>query len=282
MEEHLEEKIQEVDVEKDYIIEEISGFKKPRHSGVEMVVKRSRCLTGIESLDNILNGGIPQGNTVLLTGSVGTGKTTWAMEFLVNGVRLEENGAFISVTEPIAKLLENMYTFDFFDSSMVKEGKLHLFDLSVIYDRLGLEERDYTVEDMDALLGAFEDIVDELAISRLVIDSITAVCFQLQTKPKIRDFIFKLGKFLSVFGCTTILISEVGTGSAQYSVYGVEEAISDGIILLGNIERRGDLLRTLQVIKMRGTAHSRAKYIMDLTTQGTTLTPLLKWGSVIG
>lgn len=239
----------------------------------------SRSRTGIEALDNILTGGIPKGNTVLLSGACGTGKTTISMEFLVNGVRMGEGGAFISVTEPIPKLVENMNTLDFFDKKMIKEGKLHLFDLSVIYDRLGLEEKDYTLEDMDALLGAIEDIVDELAVSRLAIDSVTAICFQLQTKPKIRNFIFKLGKFLSVFGCTTFLISEITPGEQIYSVYGVEEAIADGIIMLGNIERKGDLLRTLQVIKMRGTYHSRAKYIMDLTTEGITLTPLLKWGS---
>jgi len=58
----------------------------------------------------------------------------------------------------------------------------------------------------------------------------------------------------------------------------VEEALSDGIILMGNMERRGDLLRTLQVIKMRGTMHSRAKYVLDLTPAGVLLVPLLKGG----
>ncbi len=68
--------------------------------------------------------------------------------------------------------------------------------------------------------------------------------------------------------------------AAGYSQYGVEEAIADGIILLGNLERRGDLLRTIQVIKMRGTTHSRAKYVLDLTPIGVLLAPLLKGGSV--
>jgi circadian clock protein KaiC len=58
----------------------------------------------------------------------------------------------------------------------------------------------------------------------------------------------------------------------------VEEALADGIILMGNMERRGDLLRTLQVIKMRGTSHSRAKYVLDLTPAGVLLVPLLKGG----
>ena len=60
----------------------------------------------------------------------------------------------------------------------------------------------------------------------------------------------------------------------------MEEAIADGVVVTGNLERRGDLLRTLQVVKMRGTMHSRAKYVLDLTAVGVLLVPLLKGGSV--
>ena len=238
-------------------------------------------MTGVRGLDEILNGGIPLGNTVLTTGTVGTGKTTLGMEFLVRGSLRGENTAFISVTEPSAKMLENMRPYSFFDDKLISQNKLHIFDLQVIYDRLGLERLEYTVDDLDILLGAFEDIVDELHITRLVIDSITAICFQLQNRASIRKFIFNLGQFLSTFGCTTFLISEtvVEGGFQRYSVFGVEEAIVDGIILLGNIYRKGDLLRTLQVVKMRGTKHSRATYVTDLTPDGFDFVPLLKWGS---
>ncbi|MCK4614365.1 MAG: circadian clock protein KaiC, partial [Thermoplasmata archaeon] len=186
-----------------------------------------------------------------------------------------------TVTEPSAKLIENMRTYDFFDDELIKAGKLHIFDLHVIYDHLGLEWGEYEIRDMDILLGAFEDIVDELSITRLVIDSITAICYQLQNRSAIRKFIFDLGKFLSTFGCTTFLISEtvIEAGVEKYSVFGVEEAISDGIMLLGNINRKGDLLRTIQVVKMRGTPHSRAKHVSDLTPDGMAIVPLLKWGS---
>ena len=236
---------------------------------------------GIEGIDNILNGGIPLGNTVLCTGTVGTGKTTLGMEFLVRGAKMGENCAFITVTEPSAKLIENMRTYDFFDDSLIKEGKLHIFDLHVIYDHLGLDWGEYEIRDMDVLLGAFEDIVDELSITRLVIDSITAIALQLNNRASIRKFIFDMGTFLSTFGCTTLLISEtvVEAGVEKYSVFGVEEAISDGIMLLGNINRKGDLLRTVQVVKMRGTRHSRAKHVSDLTPDGMAVIPLLKWGS---
>jgi len=243
---------------------------------------REKCVTGIEGIDRILNGGIPVGNIVLLAGTVGSGKTTLAMEFLINGAKNGETCCYISVTEPSSKMLSNLQTYGFFDDSLVKEGKLNIFDLTVINDRLGVERLDgtYTAKDMEALLGAFEDIVDELGVTRLVIDSITAVCYQLPDKGSIRNFIFRLSQFLSTFGCTTMLISEtiVDSNVQTYSIFGVEEAVADGVFLMGNIVRQGDLLRSLQVIKMRGAKHSRARHLIELTPVGLAVIPLLKWG----
>src|SRR5438309_930202 len=91
-----------------------------------------------------------------------------------------------------------------------------------------------------------------------------------------------VGTVLSAKGCTSLLVSEIRSSEEGYSHWGVEEALADGVIVTGNLERRGDLLRTLQIVKMRGTTHSRAKYVLDLTTSGVLLVPLLKGGSVTG
>lgn len=241
--------------------------------------ERERCVTGIDSLDSILNGGFPRGNTVLITGSCGTGKTTLSLEYLVHGSLAGENSLFISVTEASEKLLRNVIPYDFFEPSLLDRGVLTLLDMPAIYSKLGLQKQEeFTFEEIDILVGTIGDIVRELGIKRLVIDSITSVCFQLKALEKIRDFILKLGKTLSRLGCTTILVSEISPTEPRYSMYGVEEAIADGIILMANLERRGDLLRTLQVLKMRGTQHSRAKYVLDLTQRGVLLVPLLKSG----
>jgi len=241
---------------------------------------RERCKTGIAGLDNILNGGIPRGNTILITGSCGTGKTTMSLEFLVHGALMGERSMYISVTEAPEKLVENMISYDFFDKKLIEDKKLIFIDLQEIYVKLGLEKLEFTLEDVNILVEQIVKMVKELGIKRLVVDSITSICYRLTSKEEIREFILHLGKELSDLGCTTILISELLPSARGYSQYGVEEAIADGIILMGNLERRGDLLRTIQVIKMRGTTHSRAKYVLDLTSIGVLIAPLLKGGSV--
>jgi len=243
---------------------------------------RDRCVTGIEGLDNILNGGIPRGNTILITGSCGTGKTTLSLEFLVHGAIQGENSLFLSVTEDSEKLLKNVIPYDFFQGDLLTSGKLTFIDMPAIYDRLGLDKTEMSFEEIELIVSSIGKIVRELDIKRLVVDSITSVCYRLKTEEKIRNFILELGKTLSDYNCTSILISEISPSSPRYSLYGVEEAIADGIILMGNLERRGDLLRTLQVVKMRGTQHSRTKYVLALTPLGVLLVPMLKGGSVIG
>ena len=241
--------------------------------------ERDRCATGVEGLDTILYGGIPRSNTVLLTGSCGTGKTSLALEFLIHGAVKGENSLFVSVTENSEKLLANIIPYRFFDRNLIKSGRLVFVDLPVMYARLGLTKAELSMEEIELLVSSIASLAKELGTKRLVVDSITSVCYKLKTPEKIRDFILRLSKSLSDLGCTSLLVGEVSADSTSYSSFVVEEAIADGIIVMANMERRGDLLRTLQVIKMRGTMHSRAKYVLDLTPMGVLLVPLLKGGS---
>ena len=241
------------------------------------MVEGRLCNTGIEELDIQMGGGIPVGSTVLMVGSSGSGKTTLCMQFLINGARKGERGVFFTITEPLFKLTKNMEGFSFYDKKLIESGMVNLIDLRIISERLGLDTEKYTVEDAAALLDVLKDIADELNVKRLVIDSITALCYRLQTKEMIRDFIFKLGSSLATMKCTTFLTSEVPPRVFQYSQYGIEEFIADGIIFLGDVERKGDLIRTFQMIKMRGMAHSRTKFAMNISSKnGVELTPLLK------
>ena len=239
--------------------------------------KIERCSTGIEELDIQLNGGIPIGNTVLVVGSSGSGKTILCMQYLNNGAREGERGVFFTITEPLFKLTKNLATFKFYDKKLVESGMVNLIDLRIISERLGLDAEKYTVEDASALLDILKDIAEELDAKRLVIDSITALCYRLQTREMIRDFIFKLGTSLAAMKCTTLLTSEVPPQTFKYSQYEIEEFISDGIFFLGDEDREGDLIRTLQIVKMRGTAHSRIKSAMNISAdRGIEVMPFLK------
>ncbi len=237
-----------------------------------------RCLTGIDGLDSILNGGIPRGNTTLLTGTCGTGKTSVGLEFIIHGADQGEVGLFIAATETPEKLTGSMIPYDFLTPKML-EDKIEFMHLEDFYKAAGIDlESEIDSKGVKSLIKAIRDEVKKKKAKRLVIDSITSICARLTTEDRIRDFISGLSDALAKVDCTALLVSEVPAGSDIYSPYGVEEAVSDGVVLLGNLERQGDLLRTLQVVKMRGTTHSRAKYIIDLTSAGVLLAPLLKGG----
>ena len=237
---------------------------------------RARCVTGIEGLDNILHGGIPKGSMVLLAGAVGTGKTTLSLEFLVRGAEAGERSLFLSVTEASSKLTENLAAFEFFNQALIRDGSLVIVDLPDLYARLGLDHEELTSEEIGLLTRSILSLVEETRAQRLVLDSLTSVGYRIRVDERIRDFMLTLGQGLSRLGCTTLLVSEVAASEVRYSAHGVEEAVVDGVIVLGNASRRGDILRVLQVVKMRGTAHSRAQYVIELTPIGLLLAPHLK------
>jgi len=237
----------------------------------------SRCKTGIEVLDDDLGGGFPRGNIILVSGGPGVGKTTFSMQFLINGVKLDEKGVFFTATEPLSKLKEHQRVFNYYNEDLIKSGDISIVDLWNISNKLGLSPESYSFEEANILFEVIRDISKELGAKRLIVDSITSLCYRLQTREMIRDFIFKLGGSLSVLGCTTIMTSEIPPMVFQYSLYEIEEFIADGILYLGDIERSGDLIRTFQIIKMRGTSHGRAKYALNISTEnGIELSPMFK------
>ncbi len=229
--------------------------------------------TGIIGLDDVLNGGIPRGHCVLLAGSCGTGKTVLCQQFIFDGATQGEAGTYIALTEPKDKVVKNIKEFKFYDQNLVDSNLVKVVDL-VQDTRL----KGIGLNNVEGLISIIEEIIKSNNTKRLVIDSITALCENLIEGEKIRNFVFELAFRLMYHDVTTILISEIPPNEFKYSVFGVEEFVADGVIMLTEFERKGELLRALQVIKMRGMNHSRNKHVMQIIDEGIVLMPMFKAG----
>ncbi|MFC2163102.1 RAD55 family ATPase [Candidatus Altiarchaeota archaeon] len=227
--------------------------------------------TGIEGLDKIIDGGIPKGHCVLLAGACGTGKTILCQQFIFSGAEKGEGGTYIALTEPRDKVVKNLEGFSFFDQKYIEENTVRIVDLfqDARFRNVGLKN-------VEGLINIIEDVIRSNNTKRLVIDSITALCENLVEGDRIRAFIFELACRLMYLEVTSILISEVPPQSNNYSNFGVEEFVADGVVMLSEFERKGELIRALQVIKMRAMSHSRNKYVMKILSDGIILVPMFK------
>ena len=183
---------------------------------------------------------------------------------MFDGVKQGENGIYISITEPLSIAIRNVESMKFYDRTAIEQGKLRLVDIKEVFE--------YDKIDSQSLLRYIEKQVKENNAKRLVIDSITGILYALNDKTKITCFMFELKKVLATLGCTTILISKV-TEKNTYSIFGVEELIPDGVISFNAVVGENQIVRTLQVIKMRGVNFRTGTSILDITSSGISIYP---------
>ena len=220
--------------------------------------------TGIPKLDEILNGGLPKYSVTLLAGMSGTGKTILSFQWLFEGVKQGENGIYISIIEPLHVAVRNIETMEFYDKEAIEQKKLMLINIE--------EDLNYERVDVQSLLRNIKRLVEETNAKRLVIDPITSILHAINDKTKVMHFMIALKKVLAALDCTTILISNVSEPK-KYSAYTIEEVVSDGIILLSYIVGENQLIRKLNVIKMRGINFRSGDVTFDITSSGIILYP---------
>jgi circadian clock protein KaiC len=207
--------------------------------------------TGIEELDILLNGGIPEGHVILLSGKAGCGKTILATQWLFAGYKhFNEAGIFVTVTESIHSIIKNIKGLSFFDGSVISPVQIHFTDLRTIIDSLNFDQELYCKKYIDELLIYFDNFLSASSAKRLVIDSLSAFTYMLKDVQTIRYFIFKLGNLLANADCTAIILSEVSEDKS--STFSVEEYISDGIIRLDYDYVKDEMIRNIKIHKMRG------------------------------
>ncbi len=234
------------------------------------VVEEEASYTGVRELDLMLGGGFPKGAVVLLSGSSGSGKTILSSQWLFAGVKHGEKGLYFTVTEPLFKAVENLEAMGFYDREALESEHIRIVDLRDVITDDGKDGFD-----QDKVIDFIEKQVKSHNAKRLCIDSITAIAYQLHDKAQIRRFIFRLGTVLASLGCTTILTSEV-TESGRYSVYGVEEFISDAIVRMDQVKVRGELQRVMGMVKVRGRSYRAEELFFRITDNGITAFPQLR------
>jgi KaiC/GvpD/RAD55 family RecA-like ATPase len=217
-----------------------------------------RVKTGIEGLDEIMNGGIPKGQLVLISGTCGTGKTTLCSQYIYNGItKFKENGVYLSLEEMPQNIKNNVRQFGINFEQFEKTGRFSFLK----YDPYHIEE----------VFEILESAVKEVGAQRVVIDSVSALGIHVRDKAELRRMIFNLSAILRKLGCTAMLVSEIVPGSSGISRYGVEEFVTDSVIVFYYERNEFAFSRAIQIWKMSGSDHSKKLHPYKITEKGITV-----------
>ncbi len=227
--------------------------------------------TMIEGFDEISHGGLPIGRTTLASGTSGTGKTLLAVQFLYNGIKnFDEPGIFVTFEESPTDIIKNAFSFGWDLQSLVEANKLFILDASP--DPEGQEVVGNF--DLSALIERIQYAIRKYKAKRVSIDSVTAVFQQYEGASVVRREIFRLVARLKQIGVTSIMTTERIEEYGPVARYGVEEFVSDNVVILRNVLEGERRRRTAEILKLRGTTHMKGEYPFTITNYGINIFPL--------
>jgi circadian clock protein KaiC len=229
--------------------------------------------TGIQGLDEVTYGGLPRGRPTLLCGAAGCGKTLFAMTFLYSGaIQYGEPGIFVAFEERPAELIKNVGSLNYDLQKLVTENKLAIDHVHI--ERAQIEEAgEYDLEGLFIRLGY---AIDSIGAKRVVLDTIEALFGGLQDPAVLRAELRRLFVWLKDKGVTAIITAERGDGTLTR--HGLEEYVSDCVILLDNRVTDQLSTRRLRILKYRGSAHGTNEYPFIIDEQGITVMPITSAG----
>lgn len=213
-----------------------------------------RVKSGIPGFDDLVGGGIPSKNVVVLSGDPGSGKTSFSFGFLFEGIRkYNEAGVYVSLEEPLDDVLASAREFGYDFQEMIGKKKLKVIVVELY--------------DFEKLKNAIEDAVQSIKAKRIVIDP--GVIFKLFFEKELdaRKSILALGKMLKKLGVTSIITNEINLDGTR-SLFGLEEYVADGVVLLYHTKMENKFVRSIAVLKMRGTRISEKLHPLQITGKG--------------
>jgi circadian clock protein KaiC len=229
--------------------------------------------TGIQGLDEITQGGFPRGRPTLICGSAGAGKTLLAMEFLIRGAtEYNEPGVFMAFEETAPELTQNVRSLGFDLDELAKEKKLVIDFVRI--ERSEIDETgDYDLEGLFIRLGA---ALDAIGAKRVVLDTIENLFAGLQNEGILRAELRRLFRWLKDRGVSAVITAERGEGALTR--HGLEEYVSDCVILLDHRVIDQVSTRRLRIVKYRGTAHGTNEYPFLIDEDGFSVLPVTSLG----
>jgi circadian clock protein KaiC len=233
----------------------------------------AKCPTGIQGLDEITGGGLPRGRLTLVYGGAGCGKTLLGMEFMVRGaVNYGEPGVFMSFEETSEELAKNVASLGF-DLADLEKKKLIALDFVYIERRDIEESGEYDLEGLFIRLG---HAIDSVGAKRVVLDTVEALFAGLPNEMILRSELRRLFRWLKDKGVTTLITGEQGEGTLTR--HGIEEYVSDAVLLLDHRVVDQIATRRLRFIKYRGSLHGTDEYPFLIDETGFSILPVTSLG----
>jgi len=241
-------------------------MKMERHAHARALPKAP---TGIEGLDEITGGGLPKGRPTLICGGPGCGKTLLACEFLVRGAtQFDEPGAFISFEETGEELAQNVRSLGFDLDALIEDKKLAIDYVRVERAEIA-ESGEYDLEGLFLRLGL---AIDSVGAKRIVLDTIESLFGGFTNDALLRSELRRLFRYLKDRGVTALITGE--RGERTFTRQGLEEYVSDCVILLDHRVIDQVSTRRLRIVKYRGTTHGTNEYPFLIDEAGFSVLPL--------
>jgi circadian clock protein KaiC len=245
--------------------------KKTRTPSVRALEKAP---TGILGLDEVTGGGLPAGRPTLVSGGAGSGKTLFALEFLVRGAtQYDEPGVFMSFEETIPDLAINAASLGFDLNRLVAEKKLFLDHVSISRSEIS-ETGEF---DLEGLFIRIADAVKRVGARRVVLDTIEALFAELPNPGILRSEIRRLFGWLKQQGLTTVITAERDRPD-KLTRHGIEEFVSDCVMVLDHRIRDEISTRRLRIVKYRGSTHGTNEYPFLIDEHGISVLPISSLG----